>query len=232
MQTTSLSSKRLLRDLNELYSSPLDYISAAPYNNDLYCWHANILGSVDSPYEGTVFHLILDFPQEYPNKPPKVTLRTQIERQFVYGNKICIDILETFKTNEKSTGWSSSYSISSILLQIQSYLFDKDEFLQMNSNKQMNIKNSIQMANNLQCSCGHDMKWQHPFPTHDKFKYQKTFFFAYVLPLMVFCQDQASMVAMESILLIDDGVCLFCDELTKNYEKIQKYMINLKMKVN
>eukprot|EP01080_Neovahlkampfia_damariscottae_P004544 gene4544-7928_t len=211
---SSLSSKRLLRDLNELYSAPLEYIAAAPYKNDLYCWHANIVGSVDSPYEGVVFHLVLNFPEDYPNKPPKVSLCTKIERQFVYGSKICIDILETFKTNEKSTGWSSSYSISSILLQIQSYLFDKDEYLQMTIQKENAIKDSITSANNYKCECGHDMFLQKPNPTHDNFKFYNSFFIGCLVQFLLGL-DKGCDVVKEGILLTDEGMNFFFDEFEK-----------------
>jgi ubiquitin-protein ligase len=175
--TASPSAKRILHDLKELYSDPLEYIAAAPYKDDLYVWHANIVGCFGTPYEGIVYHLILEFPSNYPISPPKVTLCHHIERQFVFGNKICIDILETFKTNEKSTGWSSSYSISSILLQIQSYLFDKDEKLEIDDLKEQKIQNSIHFASKFSCKCGHNMFNGNVFPKHDAFKYKKNHWF-------------------------------------------------------
>ena len=42
------------------------------------CWEAVIFGPEDTPWEGGSFKLILEFTEEYPNKPPNIKFITSI----------------------------------------------------------------------------------------------------------------------------------------------------------
>ena len=68
------------------------------------------MGPAGSPYEGGVFFLNIDFPKEYPFKPPKVTFKTKVYHCNVNSNGgICLDILKD--------NWSPALTISKVLLQ-------------------------------------------------------------------------------------------------------------------
>jgi len=64
---------RLMSDLKEMQSTPPEGCSAAPLKEDnLFLWNASIIGPDESPWEGGIYSLRLQFPDTYPSKPPKV----------------------------------------------------------------------------------------------------------------------------------------------------------------
>eukprot|EP01113_Clastostelium_recurvatum_P019316 TRINITY_DN2277_c1_g1_i8.p1 TRINITY_DN2277_c1_g1~~TRINITY_DN2277_c1_g1_i8.p1 ORF type:complete len:1241 (-),score=385.36 TRINITY_DN2277_c1_g1_i8:37-3759(-) len=120
--------ERLARDLREVQRSPLSTVNAAPLESDILEWHGN-LTAPSGPYEGIVFHIKLMFLDSYPRKPPTVMLMTKLSHAHVFGNWICLDMLELGgwggedEQNRTFTGWSSGYSVLSVLLQLQAFLF-------------------------------------------------------------------------------------------------------------
>ena len=130
--------KRLMRDFKRLQNDPPQGVQAAPLDNNVMVWHAVIFGPDDTPWEvlsfihlitiscvysckltskGGTFKLLLEFTEEYPNKPPSVKFLSKIFHPNVYATgKICLDILQN--------QWSPIYDIAAILTSIQSLLSD------------------------------------------------------------------------------------------------------------
>mmetsp|Transcript_36208 Transcript_36208/g.67198 ORF Transcript_36208/g.67198 Transcript_36208/m.67198 type:complete len:705 (-) Transcript_36208:1464-3578(-) len=132
MSSTSkkYATKRLLKDWKELEHSKeedfLSTVSALPTSN-IFVWHCNLRPDYGQ-YAGTIFHLILRFPESYPHDPPDVELCTWISHPNVYnwrtqGYSLCLDMIQKWYTGTPYTGWTSAYSILGLLLQIQSFLF-------------------------------------------------------------------------------------------------------------
>ncbi|XP_064617947.1 uncharacterized protein LOC135482022 [Liolophura sinensis] len=71
----------------------------------------------DSPYEGGVFQLSINFPSDYPFKPPKVLFTTRI----YHPN---IDSCGVVSLGILKDRWSPAISISRVLLEIWSLLTD------------------------------------------------------------------------------------------------------------
>ena len=118
--------KRLLRDLKQIRESSTQTVGVAalPLEKNLRIWHANIRGPKETAFEGGVFHLILDFPESYPYEPPSVTICTPIPHPNVIGGKLCLDMLNPGQEQDRYAGWSSAYSVQSILIQLQAFLFE------------------------------------------------------------------------------------------------------------
>jgi ubiquitin-protein ligase len=117
--TTSLtaSAKRIQKELAEISLDPPSNCSAGPKGDNLYEWVSTIMGPGSSPYQGGVFFLDINFPNDYPFKPPKVIFRTRIYHCNINSNgQICLDILKD--------NWSPALTISKDLLSICSLLTD------------------------------------------------------------------------------------------------------------
>jgi ubiquitin-conjugating enzyme E2 A len=67
-----LTNKRLINDFKKIENDEKSGFLTSPQEDNLLIWDAVIFGPDDSPWEGGAFNLILEFSEEYPNKPPKV----------------------------------------------------------------------------------------------------------------------------------------------------------------
>lgn len=109
--------RRITKELADLKKDPPSNCSAGPEGDDLFKWEAVILGPTESPYQGGVFRLSIQFPVEYPFKPPHIQFLTKIYHPNVNpGGIICLDILKQ--------AWSPALTISKVLLSITSLLTD------------------------------------------------------------------------------------------------------------
>lgn len=109
--------KRINKELRDLGRDPPAQCNAGPVGDDLFHWKASIIGPCDSPYQGGVFFLNINFPTDYPFKPPKVAFTTRIYHPNINSNgSICLDILRS--------QWSPALTISKVLLSICSLLTD------------------------------------------------------------------------------------------------------------
>ena len=109
--------KRINKELADLSRECLAVGSAGPIGDDLFHWHATLMGPDDSPYADGVYFLNIHFPEDYPFKPPKVSFTTQIYHCNINANGgICLDLLKD--------QWSPALTISKVLLSVWSLLTD------------------------------------------------------------------------------------------------------------
>ena len=109
--------KRINKELQDLSKDPPANTSAGPVGDDLFHWQATLMGPSDSPYSGGVYFLNIQFPADYPFKPPKVNFTTRIYHPNINSNGgICLDILKD--------QWSPALTTSKVLLSICSLLTD------------------------------------------------------------------------------------------------------------
>ena len=110
-----MSIGRIKKELEDLSADPLINVTAGPVGDDLFHWTATISGPVNTPYHGGLFFLDIQFPADYPFKPPKVKFTTRIYHCNINsGGGICLDILKD--------QWSPALTISKVLLSICSLL--------------------------------------------------------------------------------------------------------------
>ncbi|KAJ5074657.1 ynein regulatory complex subunit 5 [Anaeramoeba ignava] len=125
------ASKRLMRDLKEINENPIPYINAQPLGDNLFIWHANIMGPPDTPWEGGIFHFTLTFTNDYPQKPPLITSLVRLKHPCALGQAVNISqamsIALDYSKNtidNSAEGWSPAFSISTLLLHIQTFLLE------------------------------------------------------------------------------------------------------------
>jgi len=109
--------KRITKELKDIQKDPPTGISAGPRGESIHEWEAIICGPPDTPYTGGTFKLHLNFPNEYPFRPPKVRFLTRVFHPNINANgEICLDILRD--------NWSPALTASRVLLSISSLLAD------------------------------------------------------------------------------------------------------------
>jgi ubiquitin-conjugating enzyme E2 D len=112
-----MSIKRLKKELLDIQNDPPVNCSAGIIDDDMNTWDATIIGPEKTPYESGIFKLIIEIPDNYPFKPPKVKFTTRIFHPNINKNgSICLDIL--------SKNWSPALTLSKVLLSISSLLSD------------------------------------------------------------------------------------------------------------
>lgn len=111
-----MENKRLRKELTDIMKDPPLGITAGPKQNDLYIWTATIAGPSNTPYEGGLFTLNIEFNRHsHPFKPPTITFVTPIYHCNIHkSGTICLDILKD--------SWSPALTIDKVLLSISSLM--------------------------------------------------------------------------------------------------------------
>jgi len=116
--------KRILNDIRDLYTDPVEGIYVVPDDDKITLLHALIIGPEGTPYEGGFFYFLVEFPEKYPLSPPKVKLMTtgngsvRFNPNLYNNGKVCLSILGTWS----GPGWTSVMTTKSVLISIQSLM--------------------------------------------------------------------------------------------------------------
>jgi ubiquitin-protein ligase len=176
--------------MKEITNSPIEGIGIISLLNDPMQYIVNIK-LMQGPYKNYCVQLLLTFPDNYPTVPPKILIYPD---QAIDGNyhhhifpdisydenghrfkKFCFDLLDNdfMSTKEEGTGWNPSYTISSLLLQVQNFLSDPDMPESHIPNKYqidqlMNSMNNYQRSFKIENDKGEEEiivhTWNKPYP--------------------------------------------------------------------
>ena len=144
MSNKQLAIRRINKDMKEITQNPIEGIGIVSIDDDLMRYVIN-MRLMTGPYEGYYIQLLLMLSDYYPTKPlkiliyPKQAINGQYHHHIFdddsmtdenYGRfkKFCFDLLDNdfMNTSEEKTGWNPSYSISSLLRQVQNVIADLD----------------------------------------------------------------------------------------------------------
>jgi len=144
-QLSPATKKRLLADLKRLQQEPIPLAAAQPCSDqDLTLWDGVVGIEMEVTHLGCItvpLHFLIDFPPEYPQSAPNIGFSFEFEyrggAQYIMPNGrlkgkkvICLDVLGNFGEyhqewkNEVGSGWSPAYTVTTLLVQLQSVLCD------------------------------------------------------------------------------------------------------------
>ncbi|XP_057497792.1 probable ubiquitin-conjugating enzyme E2 12 [Actinidia eriantha] len=110
--------ERLEKEFREIDKNPPTHISFGPVSeDDMFQWQGIIMGPMDTPFEGYIFQLSLQFPSDYPFSPPQVKFQTKV----YHPNVDEVGIVNISLLGEQ---WSPAITIETLLLSISSILLD------------------------------------------------------------------------------------------------------------
>lgn len=129
-RSQNYGTRRLLREVKQLETNPIPTVNVAalPEKNNVYNWKILLTGPKDSIYEGLYLRINMTLPPTYPLDPPSaMTINggDKVPHPFIFNNTLCIENFQKMKEQEK--GWNSLYTLESIFLQLQYFLWEGHE---------------------------------------------------------------------------------------------------------
>ncbi|KAJ8393558.1 hypothetical protein AAFF_G00060310 [Aldrovandia affinis] len=107
---------RLKRELQMLSTEPPPGISCWQCEGQIDDLRAQIIGCVNTPYEGGLFSVEIKVPERYPFEPPKMRFLTPIYHPNIdNAGRICLDALKL----PPKGAWKPSLNISTVLSSIR-----------------------------------------------------------------------------------------------------------------
>ena len=110
--------KRLQKEYRDIVKNPVSFLRACPREDNILEWHYVIYG-LSGCYNGGMYHGILKFPNDYPYKPPSLSMLTPSGR-FHTNQKLCLSF-----TDFHPESWNPMWSVSTILAGLVSFFTEE-----------------------------------------------------------------------------------------------------------
>ncbi|KAH0786671.1 ubiquitin-conjugating enzyme E2 G1 [Histomonas meleagridis] len=161
MANRNAAARILSKMYHDIKENPCQYFSAGLINDDLFKWRVTIIGPSSSPYEGSILPAELEFPDDFPLKPPKMRFLCPMWHPNIDAKtgKVCISILhdpgdDPNEYEKSSERWLPIHTVDSIVISVISMLTDPNPESPLNVeanrdfmfNKQQYIRKVRRMA--------------------------------------------------------------------------------------
>jgi len=117
---TAQANKRLTREYKTISENPPPYIQAHPSESNILEWHYLLTGPPDTPYHNGQYWGTLNFPPDYPFKPPAIRMITPSGR-FQPKTRLCLSISD-FHPKSFNPAWE----VSTILIGLLSFMTSEE----------------------------------------------------------------------------------------------------------
>lgn len=130
-QTAHLLLKRQLMNLSKCSTD--GFSAGLADDDDLFKWDVMVMGPPDTFYEGGYFKATLNFPKEYPNRPPAMKFTSEIWHPNVEKNgSVCISILhepgeDRYGYERPCERWLPVHTVETILISVISMLAEPND---------------------------------------------------------------------------------------------------------
>eukprot|EP01084_Bolivina_argentea_P094728 170318_1 len=142
-------------------------VAGEPLEQNIAEWHINIKPN-NGVYKDICFHLIMTFPATYPVNPPEIHMCTPIQHPNIFqDHSLCMPMFRNNVNNHPYGGWSCGYTITSILMQLQTFLSNDNPNSNLVDN---NIKQILESTKKFKCKCGHSYYTPKPLIIDPQFK--------------------------------------------------------------
>ncbi|KAK3940719.1 putative ubiquitin-conjugating enzyme [Diplogelasinospora grovesii] len=108
--------RRILREAQELSTSPSADYTATPLESDLFEWHFTLRGPPNSAYAGGIYHGRIVLPPTYPLRPPAFRFVTPSGR-FETNREICLSI-----SGHHEETWQPAWGLRTALVALRSFM--------------------------------------------------------------------------------------------------------------
>jgi len=110
--------KRLVKEYRRLVRIPPPGIETHPLDANILEFHF-VLRCEQAPYAGGEYHGLLEFPTEYPMRPPSFKVLTPSGR-FEPGVRLCMSM-----SDYHPESWNPSWSVETLLVGLQSFMYEE-----------------------------------------------------------------------------------------------------------
>ena len=111
--------KRLINEYKRILEQPIENIVTHPTEENILEWYY-LIKSDKNEYNGGEYLGKLEFPEEYPMKPPKITMITPNGR-FETNTRLCLSISDFHPET-----WNPSWNVETILIGLYSFMLSEE----------------------------------------------------------------------------------------------------------